>query len=82
MENTEIMEIMNEDAVEVVEEIVPTNSGLGWKILGGAAVIAGLACGAVKLIKILKAKKAEKVVEEFDEARWEDVEEVSASEEN
>ena len=81
MENTEIMEVMNEGVVDVVEDIVPTNSGLGWKVLGVAGLVAGIAWGATKLVKKYKAKKAEVADCPFNDENCYEVDEVQASEE-
>lgn len=55
MENTEIMS--NNEVMEVTEDLATAGSGTGLKIVGGAAVIVGLAYGAYKLITKIKAKK-------------------------
>lgn len=57
MNEQNIME--NNEVLEVAEDIVKTNSGLGWKIIGGVLITAGTIYGGLKLIKKLKTKKEE-----------------------
>lgn len=69
----------NNEVMEVAEEIANSNSGLGFKIIGGVVVAAGLIYGGLKLRKKIKAKKEDEgytVVEatddnvvEFEEAK-------------
>ena len=61
MENENMME--NNEVTEVTENYEESNSGLGWKVIGGALATAGAIWGGLKLRKILKAKKEEKTAE-------------------
>lgn len=67
MNNENIME--NNEVLEVAEEIANTNSGLGWKIVGGVLVLAGTIYGGIKLIKKIRANKEDEaqLVETADE---------------
>ena len=56
--NENIME--NNEVLEAAEDIVPTGSGTGLKLVGGALILGGAIYGGIKLYKKLKAKKAEK----------------------
>lgn len=81
MNEQNIME--SNEVLEVAEEIAKTNSGLGWKIVGGVLVAAGAIYGALKLGKRIEAKReivdglmddtfdevTEKVFEEFEEKK-------------
>ena len=56
MNEENIME--NNEVLEVEEiEVENTNSGLSWKIIGGALALAGTIYGGLKLRKKIKAKK-------------------------
>ena len=61
MENENIME--NNEVMEVAENIANSNSGLGWKIIGGVLITAGVIYGGIKLRKKIKTKKEEEYAE-------------------
>lgn len=48
---------MNNEEFETTEEREDTNSGFGWKLIGGALATAGVIWGGLKLRKKFKAKK-------------------------
>lgn len=52
--------MVNEEVIEVVEDLVPTNSINGWGVLGKVAAAAGVIYGGVKLFKHFKAKRKNK----------------------
>lgn len=62
MENENMM-MENNEVTEVYDNYEDTNSGLGWKVIGGALATAGAIWGGLKLRKILKARKEKKSVE-------------------
>lgn len=55
MNEQNIME--NNEVLEVAEDMASTNSGLGWKIIGGALLTVGAIYGGLKLKKKIKTKK-------------------------
>lgn len=69
MNEQNIME--NNEVLEVAEEIAKSNSGLGWKIVGGVLVAAGVIYGGLKLKKKIRAKKEEDYV--IDDAAEEEI---------
>lgn len=66
MNEQNIME--NNEVLEVADDMARSNSGLGWKIIGGALIAAGAIYGGLKLRRKIKAKKEEdkKVVDVAD----------------
>lgn len=62
MEN-EIMEMVNEEVVTDVTEVVPTESGKGWKVAAGVGltILAGVVAFKIgkKIVAKIKAKKEE-----------------------